>query len=104
MKLEPEKILHRAEQRLGELPQASDEETLRLLRSFLRMESHRLRMLHRFGLGGLEVARARSQVVDVGSGRRIGSLLVGTDIVDAEIVGDDDQDVVLLATKLGGWQ
>ena len=64
MKLAPEKILYRAEQQLGELHQASDEETLRLLRSFLRMESHRLRMLHRYGLGGLEVARGRSQVVD----------------------------------------
>ena len=64
MKLEPQKILHRAEERLGELSQADGEETLRLLRSFLRMESHRLRMLHRYGLGGMEMAMARSQVVD----------------------------------------
>ena len=64
MKLDPGKILHRAEQRLGELSQADGEETLRLLRSFLRMESQRLRMLHRYGLGGMEMARARSQVVD----------------------------------------
>ena len=52
MRLEPEKILDRAEERLRELPQASAEETLSLLRGFLRMESHRLRMLHRYGLGG----------------------------------------------------
>src|SRR3990172_1331787 len=64
MKLEPEKILDRAEERLRELPQASAEETLNLLRGFLRMESHRLRMLHRYGLGGLEVALGRAQVVD----------------------------------------
>ena len=64
MKLEPKKILQRAEQRLGDLRRTSDEEMLRLLRSFLRMESHRLRMLHRYGLGGLEVARGRSQVID----------------------------------------
>ncbi|MCZ6490230.1 MAG: [protein-PII] uridylyltransferase [Acidobacteria bacterium] len=64
MKLEPGKILHRAEQRLGELSQVDGKETLRLLRSFLRMESHRLCMLHRYGLGGMEMARARSQVVD----------------------------------------
>jgi [protein-PII] uridylyltransferase len=64
MRLEPEKILDRAEERLRELPQASAEETLNLLRGFLRMESHRLRMLHRYGLGGLEVAGTRSKVVD----------------------------------------
>ena len=64
MRSEPEKILDRAEERLRELPQASGEETLDLLRGFLRMESHRLRMLHRFGLGGLEVALGRAQVVD----------------------------------------
>jgi [protein-PII] uridylyltransferase len=64
MRLEPEKILDRAEQRLRELPQASAEETLSLLRGFLRMESHRLRMLHRYGLGGREVAGTRAQVVD----------------------------------------
>ena len=64
MKLDPGKILQRAEQRLGELSQADGEETLRLLRSFLPMESHRLRMLHRYGQGGVEMARARSQVVD----------------------------------------
>ncbi len=64
MKPEPEKILDRAEERLRRLPQSSGEETLNLLRGFLRMESHRLRMLHRYGLGGLEVALARAQVVD----------------------------------------
>ena len=64
MRLEPEKILDRAEERLRQLPEASAEETLSLLRGFLRMEFHRLRMLHRYGLGGLEVAATRSQVVD----------------------------------------
>jgi [protein-PII] uridylyltransferase len=64
MKIEPEKILDRAEERLRELPQASAEESLQLLRGFLRMESHRLRMLHRYGLGGLEVASMRAHVVD----------------------------------------
>src|SRR3990172_11560234 len=64
MKLEPEKILDRAEERLRELPHSSAEETLSLLRGFLRMESHRLRMLHRYGLSGLEVVSMRAQVVD----------------------------------------
>ncbi|MBI3933565.1 MAG: [protein-PII] uridylyltransferase [Acidobacteria bacterium] len=64
MKLDIEKILNRAEERLRKLPEASGEETLNLLRGFLRMESHRLRMLHRYGVGGLEVAATRSRVVD----------------------------------------
>ena len=64
MKLDPEKILTRAEERLHQLPQASSEEILHLLRGFLRMESHRLRMLHRYGLDGLEIVSARAQVVD----------------------------------------
>src|ERR1051326_1029504 len=64
MKLEPEKILDRAEERLRELPQSTGDRTLQLLRGFLKMESHRLRMLHRFGLGGLEVAHTRARVVD----------------------------------------
>lgn len=64
MKLEPEKILERAEERLRDLPQASGGETLKLLRGFLRRESHRLRMLHRYGLSGLEVVSARARVVD----------------------------------------
>ena len=64
MRPEPEKILERAEERLRKLPQSSGEETLQLLRSFLRMESHRLRMLHRYGIGGLEVSLGHAQVVD----------------------------------------
>ncbi|MBI2817901.1 MAG: [protein-PII] uridylyltransferase [Acidobacteria bacterium] len=64
MKSQPEKILDRAEERLRDLPQSNGEQTLHLLRGFLRMESHRLRMLHRYGLGGLDVALARAQVVD----------------------------------------
>jgi [protein-PII] uridylyltransferase len=64
MKPEPEKILDRAEERLRKLPQSDGEETLNLLRGFLRMESHRLRMLHRYGVGGMEVALGHSQVVD----------------------------------------
>ena len=64
MKPEQEKILERAEERLRALPQSSAEETLNLLRGFLRRESHRLRMLHRYGLSGLEVAAGRAQAVD----------------------------------------
>jgi [protein-PII] uridylyltransferase len=64
VKPEPEKILQRAEARFRGLPQASPEETLNSLRAFLRLESHRLRMLHRYGLSGVEVAAGRSEAVD----------------------------------------
>ncbi len=64
MKPEPGKILERAEARFAALPQATPEETLKRLRAFLRLESHRLRMLHRYGHGGFEVAAGRAQAVD----------------------------------------
>lgn len=64
MKVDLQQILERAEQRLGGLSKATAEESLRLMRSFLKMESHRLRMLHRYGLTGWEVASSRAQVVD----------------------------------------
>lgn len=64
MKVDLQQILERAEQRLSGLSKASAEESLRLMRGFLKMESHRLRMLHRYGLTGWEVASSRAQVVD----------------------------------------
>ncbi|MSO19314.1 MAG: [protein-PII] uridylyltransferase [Acidobacteria bacterium] len=64
MKVDLQQILQRAEQRLGGVSEATAEESLRLMRSFLKMESHRLRMLHRYGLTGWEVASSRAQVVD----------------------------------------
>jgi len=64
MKVDLQQILERAEQRLAGLSETNGEESLRLLRSFLKMESHRLRMLHRYGLTGWEVASSRAQVVD----------------------------------------
>ncbi len=64
MQTEPGKILDRAEERLRKLPQSDGAETLNLLRGFLRMESHRLRMLHRYGMGGMDVALGHAQAVD----------------------------------------
>ena len=64
MKPEPEKILNRAEERLRELPRSSGEETLKLMKGFLSLESHRLRMMHRNGLGGMEIALGRAKVID----------------------------------------
>ena len=64
MKVDLQQILDRAEQRLGGISEVTAEESLRLMRGFLKMESHRLRMLHRYGLTGWEVASSRAQVVD----------------------------------------
>jgi [protein-PII] uridylyltransferase len=64
MKVDLQQILERAEQRLSGLAKAGPDESLRLMRGFLKMESHRLRMLHRYGLTGWEVASSRAQVVD----------------------------------------
>ena len=64
MRPEPQKILERAEQRFLDLQQASPQETLERLRAFLKLETHRLRMLHRYGLGGVEVTAGRTQAVD----------------------------------------
>src|SRR5512137_28240 len=34
-------------------------------KAFLKVETHRLRMLHRAGAGGLEICRARAAILDV---------------------------------------
>jgi [protein-PII] uridylyltransferase len=53
-----------ARERLGEAERGHAEEAA-ALRSFLRLEGERLRMRHRFGLGGAELGAARSYVVDM---------------------------------------
>jgi len=40
-------------------------EELARYKSFLKLETHRLKMLHRAGGGGVEVCRARAAVLDV---------------------------------------
>ena len=64
MNSDPQKILDRAEIHLERLAESGQEEIHSRLRSFLRQETHRLRMLHRYGLGGLDVASGQAQVVD----------------------------------------
>lgn len=41
------------------------EQELGRFKSFLRLETHRLKMLHRAGAGGLEICRARAEMLDV---------------------------------------
>jgi [protein-PII] uridylyltransferase len=67
MRLEPEKILARAREELDEA--AGRDQLLVNLRKFLKLEAERLRIRHRFGLGGCEIARGRSYVVDAAVSR-----------------------------------
>src|SRR5438876_7752358 len=60
-----EKVRQHAEQRLVLKPGAKPAEILNLYKKFLKVEEHRLRMAHRAGAGGREVAQGRAQVMDV---------------------------------------
>ena len=60
-----EKIDARAAARLR-LPEGrSAAQELARFKTFLKLETHRLKMLHRAGAGGLEICRARATVLDV---------------------------------------
>jgi len=61
-----DRIVHRASQRLESVPGGGARlEQVDALRRFLRLETERLRMRHRVGLGGDEIAAGRSQQVDL---------------------------------------
>jgi len=60
-----EKIEQDAEKRLRLPPGRKPAEELHRYKNFLKLESHRLRMLHRGGGSGREVCRARASVYDV---------------------------------------
>ena len=59
------KIEANAAKRLPLPPGRKPAEELARYKAFLKEESHRLKILHRGGAGGLEVARARAAVMDV---------------------------------------
>jgi [protein-PII] uridylyltransferase len=66
MQIDREKILLRADERLARAGAWSPhEEQAGVFRSFLKAETERLRIRHRFGLGGLEIASGRSYLVDL---------------------------------------
>lgn len=45
--------------------QLSPSERIALFKRFMKIEEHRIRLRHRAGAGGLEIARARSELLDV---------------------------------------
>jgi [protein-PII] uridylyltransferase len=59
-----EKIAADARARLSLPPGSTIEQEKARFRSFLRLETHRLKLAHRSGAGGLEICRARAAVVD----------------------------------------
>ena len=60
-----EKVLRHAEERLVLKSGARPAEILNVYKKFLKVEEHRLRLLHRAGGGGREIAQGRAQVMDV---------------------------------------
>jgi [protein-PII] uridylyltransferase len=65
MRIDRDRIREHARERLGDLPGGADPRArLDSFKRFLKLETDRLRMRHRFGLGGLEIASARSYQVD----------------------------------------
>jgi [protein-PII] uridylyltransferase len=60
-----EKVLRHAEERLKLRSGGKPSEILAFYKKFLKVEEHRLWMLHRAGGGGREVAQGRAQLLDV---------------------------------------
>jgi [protein-PII] uridylyltransferase len=65
VKLDLEKALFHAQDRLAGPAPLDYEERVRALARFLKVETERLRIRHRFGVSGVEVAYGRSFVVDL---------------------------------------
>src|SRR6266540_674954 len=60
-----EKIAVSAAERLPLPPNRQPSQELARYKNFLKVESHRLKILHRGGAGGREICRARAAVLDV---------------------------------------
>src|SRR5438876_4506341 len=60
-----EKIESDAAARLSLPPDRRPAQELARYKGFLKVESHRLKILHRAGAGGREICRARAAVLDV---------------------------------------
>src|SRR5207245_10209677 len=60
-----EKIAASAAERLTLPPNRQPAQELARYKNFLKVESHRLKILHRAGAGGREICQARAAVLDV---------------------------------------
>src|SRR5881394_1086811 len=60
-----EKIAASAVERLPLPPNRQPSEELARYKNFLKVETHRLKILHRAGVGGREICQARAAVLDV---------------------------------------
>jgi [protein-PII] uridylyltransferase len=63
MQIDLEKILVHANEKLGAA--TSGDEPVNAFKRFLKIETERLRIRHRFGLGGAEIMTGRSYIVDL---------------------------------------
>jgi [protein-PII] uridylyltransferase len=60
-----EKVLRHAEERLVMKSGARPTDILNVYKKFLKVEEHRLRLLHHAGAGGREIAKGRAELMDV---------------------------------------
>jgi len=90
-----EKIEAHAAQRLVLPAHQRPAQELARYKHFLKVETHRLRMLHRAGAGGLEICRARAAVLDVFL-RHIVQAVIGS-----QLAGDPFPAFAVIA--LGGY-
>jgi [protein-PII] uridylyltransferase len=66
MQIDFEKMLVHANERLADISLAAErQEQAEAFKKFLKIETERLRIRHRFGLGGVEIARGRSYLIDM---------------------------------------
>src|ERR1041385_1536642 len=60
-----EKVETRAAERLSLPPDRQPAQELARYKNFLKVESHRLKILHRAGAGGREICRGRAALIDI---------------------------------------
>ncbi|MEN3333310.1 MAG: [protein-PII] uridylyltransferase [Blastocatellia bacterium] len=66
MQIDFEKMLVHANERLADISVAGErQQQADAFKKFLKIETERLRIRHRFGLGGVEIARGRSYLIDM---------------------------------------